>query len=64
MALIERWDSPFDAARVRGFFGRARYGVAAYAYRTTKREVCEQLAPVVVEAFDVFKEKRPDLEPW
>ena len=44
-----------------GFAGAA---LTAIGYPDNTREVCEQLAPVVEEAFESFKAKRPDLDPW
>ncbi len=45
-------------------YGLAASALIALGYKDTPREVLDDLAPTVEEAFEVFKEKRPDLEPW
>lgn len=45
-------------------YGLAESALLALGYNDTPREILDELAPTVEEAFEVFKEKRPDLEPW
>jgi hypothetical protein len=42
----------------------AHYALMALGYKDIPDDVAKQLAPVATKAFDVFKHKRPDLEPW
>jgi hypothetical protein len=44
-------------------YGFADSALLALGYKDTPRDVLDDLAPTVEEAFEVFKEKRPDLEP-
>jgi hypothetical protein len=44
-----------------GFVGTV---LNALGYEDTLRAVCEELVPVVGETFEVYKNSRPDLEPW
>ena len=41
----------------------AESALLALGYKDTPQEVLDDLAPMVEEAFEIFKEKRPDLEP-
>ncbi|MDP9439853.1 MAG: hypothetical protein M3P49_14110 [Actinomycetota bacterium] len=44
-------------------YGLAEIALRALGYKDAPRKVLDDLAPTVEEAFKVFKERRPDLEP-
>jgi hypothetical protein len=45
-------------------WGFAGASLTAIGYPDKTPKVCEELVPVVEDAFEIFKRKRPDLEPW